>query len=249
MPFVETSGVSAYYDITGSGEPVVFLHGGQCSAEVMRELSAVLRGYAVYAPERPGHGRTPDRPGPFTYQAGVDDTLSLMDAAGLDSAHVLGFSDGAIIGMMLALEHPERVRSLVHISGNLHPGDGVYRAADDPTVTVPQEQIDLIMREYAELSPEGAAHNDVVWPRILHMWQTEPDIDPASLTALTMPVLVMAGDRDSMALEHTVLIQRSIPGAQLAIVPDASHMLVRERPALVGAIVQAFLDAAATRPA
>jgi pimeloyl-ACP methyl ester carboxylesterase len=249
MPTVDASGTPLYYDVTGTGEPVVFLHGGQCSAEVMRELSETLDGYAVHAPERPGHGRTPDRPGPFHYADGVADTLTVMDAAGLESAHVVGFSDGAIIGMLMALEHPDRVRSLVHISGNLHPGDDVYRADDDPTVTVPQEQIDLIMREYAELSPDGADHNAVIWPRVLQMWQTEPDIDPASLAALAMPVLVMAGDRDSMALEHTVLIQRSIPGAQLAIVPDASHMLVRERPRLVGAILQDFLDAARRDPA
>jgi pimeloyl-ACP methyl ester carboxylesterase len=238
MPHVDTNGVSAYYDVTGTGEPVLFLHGGFCSAEVMRELSQQLTGYAVHAPERAGHGRTPDRPGPFHYEDGVADTLAVMDAVGIDSAHVVGFSDGAIIGMLLALAHPSRVRSLVHISGNLRPGDDVY-APENP---MPPAELSRVAAEYAELSPDGADHADDVEARILHMWETEPDIDPASLAALEMPVMVMAGDRDVIALNHTTLIRRSIPGSQLAIVPGSSHMLIRERPVLIGRMLQEFLD-------
>ncbi|WP_395638614.1 alpha/beta fold hydrolase [Pseudolysinimonas sp.] len=243
MAFAELNGVSAYYDVTGSGEPVIFLHGGFCSAEVMRELSEQLSGYAVHAPERPGHGRTPDRPGPFHYDDGVADTIALMDVLGLTSAHVLGFSDGADIGMLLALAHPDRVRSLVHISGNLRPGDDVYRPEEDHAAAMPAAESERVSLEYAELSPDGPEHADVVGARILHMWETEPAIDPASLATVDLPVLVMAGDRDIIAPEHTALIHRSIPGAQLAIVPATSHMLVRERPGLVGRIVQEFLDA------
>ncbi len=244
MPFVSLDSVSHYYDVTGEGEPVLFLHGGICSAEVMRELSQQLTGYAVHAPERVGHGRTADRPGRFHYDDGVADTIAVMDALGLASAHVVGFSDGANIGMLLALAHPGRVRSLVHVSGNLHPGDGVFRT-DGHEAAMPAAQMDLVTDEYARLSPDGADHYDDVVARIVHMWETEPSIDPASLSALRMPVLVMAGEIDMITLEHTTLIHRSIPGAQLAIVPGGSHMLVREQPVLIGRIVQGFLDAAA----
>jgi pimeloyl-ACP methyl ester carboxylesterase len=79
------------------------------------------------------------------------------------------------------------------------------------------------------------------------MWESEPNIEPESLSALRMPVLVMAGDTDMMRLEHTALIHRSIPGSQLAIVPGSSHMLVRERPVLVGLILQEFLDGTTPR--
>jgi pimeloyl-ACP methyl ester carboxylesterase len=238
MPYVDANAVSAYYDVTGTGEPVLFLHGGFCSAEVMRELSQQLSGYAVYAPERPGHGRTADRPGQFHYDDGVLDTLAVMDAVGIERAHVVGFSDGADVGMLLALAHPDRVLSLVHISGNLRPGEDVYRA----DASLPADQLELVAREYAELSPDGAAHSADLERRVMHMWETEPNIDPATLGALRMPVLVMAGDADVIALDHTTLIQRSISGAQLAIVPGTSHMLVRERPALIGRILQEFLD-------
>jgi pimeloyl-ACP methyl ester carboxylesterase len=242
MPHIDTNGVSAYYDVTGTGDPVVFLHGGYCSAEVMREMSERLSGYAVYAPERPGHGRTPDRPGAMHYDDGVLDTLAALDALGIGAAHLVGFSDGANIGMLLALRHPERVLSLVHISGNLRPGDDVFRSgygADSPSHA---EQNARVSREYAELSPDGADHADDLLARIVHMWETEPAIEPSALSAITAPVLVMAGDADIITLDHTTLIHRSVPGAQLAIVPDTSHMLIRERPELIGDLVQHFLD-------
>lgn len=242
MPFVDANGVSAYYDVTGSGDPVVFLHGGFCSAEVMRPMAEQLDGYAVYAPERPGHGRTADRPGPFHYDDGVADTLAVLDAVGVDSAHLVGFSDGAIIGMLTALRHPQRVRSLVHISGNLRPGADVYVPEDQQADTMPAAESARVSEEYARLSPDGPDHADDVGRRIVAMWETEPAIDPASLGTLSLPVLVMAGDGDVIALEHTALIRRSIPGAELAIVPGTSHMLVRERPAVVARLVQEFLD-------
>lgn len=244
MPYLPANGVSAYYDVTGEGEPVLFLHGGFCSAEVMRGLSQQLTGYAVYAPERPGHGRTADRPGAFHYDDGVTDTIAVMDALGLDSAHVVGFSDGANIGMLLALAAPARVRSLAHISGNIRPDADVWVPEEEHARAMPAAQGELVSREYAELSPDGADHEAALGERIVRMWQTEPNIDPAALTALTMPVLVMAGDHDMVALDHTLEIRRSIPGAELAIVPGGSHMLVRERPALVGRLLQEFLDAA-----
>ncbi|HEY0259356.1 MAG TPA: alpha/beta hydrolase [Lacisediminihabitans sp.] len=242
MPYVGVNGVSAYFDITGTGEPVVFLHGGFCSAEVMRDLSERLSGYAVHAPERPGHGRTPDRAGPYHYDDGVTDTLAFMDTLGLSSVHVVGFSDGANIGLLLALAHPERARSLVHISGNLRPGDDVYRPEPEQHGAMPSSEADRVALEYDSLSPDGPGHADEVLQRIRHMWDTEPQIDPEALMSLRMPVLVMAGDGDLIARDHTELIRHSIPHARLAIVPGTSHMLVRERPDEVGRIVQGFLD-------
>ena len=243
MPFVDARGIRAHYDVTGEGEPVLFLHGGFCSAEVLRPVGELLAGYAVHAPERPGHGRTPDRPGPYHYADGVADTLAVLDELGLGPVHVVGFSDGAIIGMLLALEHPARVRSLVHISGNLRPGDDVFVPEDEQAGTMPDAESVRVAEEYARLSPDGPDHADEVWARIIAMWESEPAIDPAALAGLRLPVLVMAGDRDVIALSHTALIHRSVPGAQLAVVPGTSHMLVRERPELVATLVREFLDA------
>lgn len=243
MPFVDVNGIPAYYDITGAGEPVLFLHGGYCSAEVMRELSLELHGYAVHAPERPGHGRTLDRPGAMHYADGLLDTVAFMDALGIPRAHVVGFSDGANIGLLLALHHPERVISLVSISGNLRPGQDVFRSDYGETLTPAQlAESQRVSDEFERLSPHSAEQVADVGARIIHMWETEPSIEPASLLNLALPVLVMAGDGDIIARSHTELIHESIPRAQLAIIPGTSHLLVRERPVLVGRVIQKFFD-------
>lgn len=246
MPVLELRGVPSYHEIAGDGAPVVLLHGGFCSLENLRPVGEQLAAsYRVHAPERPGHGRTPDREGPMGYVDAVADTVAYLDAVGLGSAHVVGFSDGAIIGLLLALEHPERVRSVVAISANLDPdgfvtGDEDADAEPEPepdSATVDQERLD-----YNRLSPDGPEHADVVLAKLMAMWTSEPQIAPASLAAVTAPFLVMAGDRDVIAPEHTLSIFQAIPGAQLAIIPGTTHLLVSERPDLVGRVVLGFLD-------
>ena len=117
MPHLSLRGVESYHEVAGEGPPVVLLHGGGCSLEVLRPMSAVLTtGYRVHAAERPGHGRTPDRDGTCSYADAVADTLAYLDALGLAEAHLVGFSDGAIAGLLLARDHPDRVRSLVAIN-------------------------------------------------------------------------------------------------------------------------------------
>jgi pimeloyl-ACP methyl ester carboxylesterase len=243
VPYLEVNGIRAHHDVAGSGPAVVFLHGGFCSAEVMRPMAAELRAYAVHSPERPGHGRTPDRPGPMSYDAGVADTLAYLDAVGLEEAHLVGYSDGAIIGLLLARDHPDRVRSLVAISANLRPD--VWVPESEHAAASPADAGAVLSQEYARLSPDGPAHEEALLERLMEMWTTQPSIAPQSLAAVTAPTLVVAGDHDMVALEHTASIAAAVPGAQLCVVPGASHLLVRERPGLVGRVVREFLSAAA----
>lgn len=242
MPYVDLRGIATYYEQQGSGEPVLLLHGGFCSIEMMQaQLDHFSSSFTVHAPERPGHGRTADRPGPFTFQDMVDDTVAYLDAVDVDSAHVVGFSDGAITGLMLALQHPDRLRSLVSISANLDPSVfDEYDDAGELDATPPDEE-DAEREAYNRLSPDGPAHGDVVLQKLFAMWKIEPQIDSAELARVVVPTLVMAGDRDSIPTRHTVDIAQAIPGAQLCIVPDATHMLVQERADLVNALISDFL--------
>ena len=241
MPYLNIRGVRTYHEVAGDGAPVVLLHGGFCSLETLREVSDVLAAtYCIHAAERPGHGRTPDREGPSSYGDAVADTLAYLDAVGLGDAHVVGYSDGAIIGLLLARDHPARVRSLVSISANIDPSGFV--AEDQHDRAMPAEGAQVIDDQYAELSPDGPEHADVVAAKLHAMWAIEPDIPAESLGAVRAPTLVMAAQHDMVALAHTALIAESVPAAQLCIVPGTSHLLVTERPALVGCIVREFLD-------
>ncbi len=248
MAHVEINGAELYSEVAGSGEPVLLLHGGFCSLESLRKISdALVPDHQVFAFERPGHGRSADIEVDYNYEAGVAEALAYLEAHGLESAHVIGYSDGAIIGLLLARDHPDRVRSLVAISANLDPtafthspeGAGAPRLSALPPAADPKP--DMERMHYDRLSPDGPGHADAVLAKLFRLWTSEPRIDPASLAAVASPTLIMAGDRDTIRPDHSLLIASSIPGAQLCIVPGTSHGLVGERPELIASIIREFL--------
>ncbi len=242
MPTFDLDGIAAYYEQHGDGEPLLLLHGGFCSLETMEaQLRHLATTYRVHAMERPGHGRTADRPGPFTYQAMVEDTLAFLEAVDVESTHVVGFSDGAVVGLLLALDHPARVRSLVAISANLDPSVFGDAGDEDEAGTDGDAGDDPERAVYDRLTPDGPAHGDVVLAKLLALWQVEPRIDAADLARVSAPTLVLAGDRDVIPTHHTVDIAQAIPGAQLCILPGAGHLAVREQPAAVNAAISAFM--------
>ena len=259
------NGVDLYSEAAGEGLPILLLHGGFCSLESLRAQSDALAAERrVYAFERPGHGRSADIDGDYSYERSIADTLAYLDAEGLDKVDVLGFSDGAIIGLLLALHHPERVRSLIAISANLDPsafswssgnsgpvlGPPVHAAAGaaDGDADWDEPKPDVERMHYERLSPDGPAHADQVLAKLVRLWTEEPRIDPADLAVVTAPTLVMSGDRDTIRVDHSLLIAASIPGAQLCIVPGATHGLVAERPELINAVVREFLQQVPEQP-
>jgi pimeloyl-ACP methyl ester carboxylesterase len=260
MSFLQINGSDLYSEVQGDGEPVLFLHGGFCSLEHLRAQSdALAADHRVFAFERAGHGRSADVDGPFDYSRGVADTIAYLDAQGLESAHVIGYSDGAIIGLLLALEHPERVRSLISISANLDPAAFTFSEGehgpvlDSPATPQPppkpedgnaaaEPKPDTEREHYDRLSPDGAEHADVVLGKLFTLWTSEPHIDPTELGRITARTLVMSGDRDTIRPDHSLLIAASIPAAQLCIVPGATHGLLAERPGLISTVIREFLN-------
>ncbi|QDZ16856.1 alpha/beta hydrolase [Humibacter ginsenosidimutans] len=246
-------GAEVYHEVSGAGEPVVLLHGGFCSIETMRpQIECLSKHYRVFAMERPGHGRSADREGPITYRGIVADVVAYLDTMRLDDAHLLGFSDGGIAGLLLAIDHAERVRSLVAIGANTDPeglvdeAEGVGSKSGPPGA--PGDRARLVrrieedmQRDYERLSPDGPLHADVVREKLARLWRDEPHIPLERLRAVASPTLIMAADRDSITIEHTLAMAEGIPGAQLCIVPGSTHLVMMERPHLVNRIVMDFL--------
>jgi pimeloyl-ACP methyl ester carboxylesterase len=227
------NGHRMYYLRIGAGTPVLLLHGGgdsgeHCFANQIRDL--VGAGYQVVAPDQVGQGRSPDLPGPLSYTGMMEDTAVLLGRLKLKGVDVVGFSDGGIIGLMLAIRYPDLV-SRVAVSGvNISP-DG------------------LIQDHLEELQAQSDAAPQTDEPggldaKLRNLWlhaPTEQELSTDLLAAIRQPVLVMAGDRDLIRLDHTLAIYQALPNAELFIVPDTGHGTFDARPDLVNPVLLGFL--------
>jgi len=212
----------------------------------------------VAAFDRRGHGRTADTPEAFHYESMVDETIAVIEHIG-GPVHIVGWSDGGIVGLLLALRRPELVGRLVAIGANYHwnvlpdltgsagsqdaGGDGTPAAAAGDSDDVPTENpvIALMAAAYAERSPDGPDHFAVVAAKGFHLFGIEPELTAEDLARVSVPVLVMAGDDDLVPLSHTAAFFAGLPEAQLAIVPGASHGLPIEHPQEVVGLIERFL--------
>ncbi|MEY2567650.1 MAG: hypothetical protein QOE35_2179 [Actinomycetota bacterium] len=239
---VDVDGVATYYEVTGTGDPLILLHGGLCPAETFdAQTPELAETYRVYVPERYGHGRTPDVDGAITYENMAQHTIRFMETLGIESAHLAGWSDGALVGLLVALRRPKLVRKLVLLSQYVTlegapAAYGPFMAAMSADAAPPE-----FVEMYRALSPDGPDHFPVVFDKLHDLWTTATGIDVADLAHVTAPTLVLDGDDGAMTLEHAAAVLRTLPDAQLAIVPGTSHGVVFEKPHLVNRLILDFL--------
>ena len=219
--------IRLHYEKQGSGPPLVLLHGnGEDGSYFARQMEDFSRDFTVYALDTRGHGQSPRGTAPFTISQFADDLLAFLDSEGLERPDLLGFSDGGNIALTFALRHGDRVGRLVLNGANLSPR-GVK----------PSVQIPIVLGYHmASLFPgEKARHN----ADLLRLMVKEPHIDPAELKQLTMPVLVIVGDRDMIRPDHSRLIAEHIPGAQFVELPG-DHFIANKSPEAFNRAVRAF---------
>jgi len=221
MAYAAVNGLSMYYEVHGAGPPLLLLHGGTGSIPATW-IPYFSEQFQVIATEQMGHGRTADLlDRPFHYHDMAEDTVGLMRQLGIESAVVVGYSDGGIIGLDMAIHHPERVTKLAVTGANSHT-DG-YTAENLEWVRT-FDPDDLPASEaYARLSPDGADHWPIVLGRLKPMWIAEPSFTSEELQSIRAPTLVIIGDGDIVTPEHAVEMFRTIPGAQLCVVPHTGH--------------------------
>ncbi|MGH7448092.1 MAG: alpha/beta fold hydrolase [Longimicrobiales bacterium] len=250
---VQINGMQMYYEVSGTGDPLVVLHGAYMNIPSMGEIIPRLaETHRVYALEFQGHGRTTDIDRPITYQNLADDVAAFMDAVGLDSADVFGYSMGAIAGLQLAIRHPAKVRKLVSASG-AYDLKGWQPAF---TAFIPQMTVEMMVDlPFAEDYRRLAANPDG-FPALVEKLialEKEPMAWEADVKALKTPVLIIAGDADVSTLEHNVAMFRllgggimgdmgePLPASRLAVLPATSHTAVITQPALLHAFIEQFL--------
>ena len=248
--YVDADGVKTYYEAIGDGEPLVLLHGGLSTIETFAPMiPGLAAGYRVYSPERRGHGRTPDVEGPITAEIQATDTITFIETLGIGPVHLVGWSDGALIGLLVALRRPDLVRKLVMID---HPAD---HTGDSPAAQgmvealkagqMRPEMMPPMLRElYGKVSPDGPEHFDVVFHKIMSLDNVLNWPGLASLKDVAAPTLVLLADDGMVTAAHGDAMRRALPNSQLAVVPGTTHLLVLEKPSLVDRLVLDFLASA-----
>lgn len=237
--YEELGDVRTWYERYGNGEALVLLHPGGAGVDARAlgpNTGALAERFRVYTPERRGHGHTPDVAGPISFDAMARDTIAFIERVIGGPAHLVGCSDGAIVGLLAALRRPDLVRRLVLVAGVFHR-DGWVPQAIDPDNEPPE----FLRRLYGEVSPDGVDHYPVMVAKLAEMHQNEPRLTAHDLRAVTSRTLVMVGDDDEVTLEHAIDTYRAIPDAELMVVPGTSHGLLVEKPALCNQVIADFL--------
>ena len=247
MPYVQVGGRRVWHEVLGGESaahaPVVLLHGGLTGASSWAGQAPGLAaaGYRVYLPERRGHGHTPDVEGPISYQLMAGDTIAYLDQEVGRPAHLIGWSDGAVVALLAARQRQDVAASLVLIGQYYNRSGRVTGGLTDGlTGGRAGEIIEFMRSAYGQESPDGAEHFDVVFRKMKRMFATEPEIELGSLAGITVPALVLQGDRDEVTLGHSAAVADALPGGRLAVLPG-THLLPIESPDLVAAVLLAFL--------
>ena len=231
--------IQMYYALYGDGEPVLLIHGGLGNADVWGfQVPALAESRKVIVADSRGHGRSTRSEKPFGYELMADDYLALLDHLGIDKVALVGWSDGGIIGLDIAIRHPERLSRLFAFAANCTPEGVKASVAGDPTFNAYIEQAG---QDYARVSPTPGEYDAFV-EQISQMWATEPNYTKAQLAAITVPTVIFDGDHDE-AIEpaHTAEMAELIPGAELVIMKAASHFAMWQHPEEFNAIVLDFL--------
>lgn len=236
---VPLNGIDLYYEIYGEGPPVIVLHGGTAFIESMHyQIRALSAAHRVIAVDSRGHGRSSEPDGPLHYADMAGDVAALMDHLEIAQADIVGWSDGGIIGLLLAVHEPARVDRLVAIGANYDKSG----TEGDLSSLSPDSDAFAAVRGFYERHAEDPAHWPVFFQKVMTMWQTEPSITEDELAAARAPVLVMAGEFDSIKPDHTEKMAELLPNGVLHIVPGGDHFIPLERPDDVNAAMLEFLS-------
>jgi len=213
--FYNIRGFKMYCEVYGTGEPLLIIHGnGGSINNFIYQIPYFSAKYKVIVADSRSQGKSADPGDSLTYEMMADDYATLLDSLHIDSACVIGWSDGGINGLLLAMRHPKKVKKLAITGANLAPD----------TTAVPQEIWDMVRPPLATLSAKSSktAEEKNAF-KLLRLLCEQPHISPASLHSISCPTLVIGGDHDVIKEEHTMLIYKSIPKAYLWILPASGH--------------------------
>jgi pimeloyl-ACP methyl ester carboxylesterase len=233
------NGIKIWYATFGHGAPIILVHGGLANSNYWgNQVRALAPYYRVIVMDSRGHGRSTRNAQPYGYDLMASDVVGLMDYLKIKQAALVGWSDGAIIGLDIALHHPERLSKLFAFAANSDPS-GVADIAHSPVFNA---YIARAETEYEKLSPTPHDYQAFL-AQITKMWETQPNWTAADLHRITVPTWIVDADHDeAIKRENTEFMAANIPGAGLLLQPEVSHFSFLQDPAQFNADVMHFLQ-------
>ena len=241
--YVTVNGIEMYYEEYGSGAPMLLIHGNSADISTMGyQIDFFRKNYRVIAADSRGHGLSGLNTDSLTYRQMAEDWAELATQLHLDPLYVIGWSDGGIIGLLLAIYHPEKVKKLAAMGANLRPDStAVYNWAID--MVQEMEGITSNMIKKGDKTMDWQ-----LMRQYLNLLGNQPNISISELHQIEAPVLILAGDKDIIREEHSVEIYQNIPRAHLCIFPGATHFIPATDPELFNTTVEKFFSRPFTRP-
>jgi pimeloyl-ACP methyl ester carboxylesterase len=240
--YAAVNGLRMYYEVHGRGPTLVLVHGGAGNGmQFSNQISSFEKTHRLIIPDMCAQGRTTDRPGPLTYHAMAEDVVALMDRLHVRRFDLMGWSDGGVIGLDIGMHHPDRLSHLVTFGANYRP-DGLepQDVAWNDTATVAAFG-DGMREGWQKLAPDPSDYAAAM-SKIIELWKTQPNWTLADLHRIRAKTLICAGEHDLIRPEHTAALAQAIPGAELWIVPGATHGAMIEKPREVNPRVLEFLE-------
>ncbi|MEZ4831947.1 MAG: alpha/beta hydrolase [Caldilineaceae bacterium] len=230
--YAEVNGIEMYYEVQGEGEPLLLIHGAMGSTE---DFAAVIpafldAGYQTIAFDCRGRGRSTDSGVMLSYAVMAEDTIALMDELGIETASIAGQSDGAMIGLHLAIHYPDRIDKLISYGANFNVG-GLLPANIEWLESLTQADMEAMFgADYRKIAPDPD-HLPVLFEQLRHMFLTQPNFTVYDLMGIEAEVLVFDGeDEDTVRIDHARQMAAAIPNSSMVILPGTGHHLMYEDP-------------------
>jgi pimeloyl-ACP methyl ester carboxylesterase len=237
--YAPVNGIRIWYASFGRGAPVLMLHGGLANANYWgNQVRGLQRNYQIVVMDSRGHGRSTRDGRPFGYDLMAADVIGLMDFLKIRKAAIVGWSDGAIIGLDIAMHDPARVSKLFAFAANSDPS-GVADIAHSPVFNA---YIARAAKEYEKLSPTPGQYQAFL-AQITKMWETQPNWTAADLHHIAVPVWIVDADHDeAIKRENTEFMAANIRDAGLLLQPQVSHFSFLQDPEQFTSDVWHFLQ-------
>ncbi len=241
--YAHVNGIKMYYEIYGSGAPLVLIHGnGDSIAGLAAQIDYFSKYYKVIVADSRGHGKSGLGTDQLTYPQMMEDWHELLTQLNVNKAKIFGWSDGGILGLLMAIKYPENIDKLAIMGANLRPDETAVYSWVQPILTQARAHVE-------EMIAQKDTSNDWGLQRqLLNLLTTQPDINVKSLQKIKLPVLVVAGDRDVIKEEHTLEIFQNLENAHLAILPGNTHFAPVNDSVKFNALLSDFFKNPFTKP-